>query len=97
VCKASEDERRAVCARVYGRVQGVGFRLSTLDRAIVLGLAGCVRNLWDGSVEVVAEGPESALGDLVTWLHRGPPMARVERVTWRWQKARGEFHRFEVY
>ena len=91
MCDADGSETRGVYARVFGRVQGVGFRVSTLDRAMLLGLVGYVQNLWDGSVEVVAEGPRSALGDLVTWLHQGPPMARVDRVSWQWRQPKGEF------
>lgn len=63
-----------------GRVQGVGFRFWTRRTARALGLAGRVRNLPDGSVEVQAVGPEEALARLETALAEGPPAARVERV-----------------
>lgn len=69
--------KRAV---VRGIVQGVAFRWYTKERARELGLAGWVRNLSDGSVEVWAEGPPAAVEDLLTWLERGPPSARVEEV-----------------
>ncbi len=65
---------------VTGRVQGVGFRHFTKLEARRLGLAGWVRNLPDGRVEVWAEGDEDPLGRLVAWLHAGPREARVERV-----------------
>ena len=65
-------------ARVSGRVQGVFFRASTLDKARALGLGGWVRNLADGSVEVFAAGPEPALERLREWLRQGPPQARVD-------------------
>ena len=70
------------CARfmVSGRVQGVFFRSSTRERARALGLTGHARNLADGRVEVVACGDAGALGALETWLHAGPPAARVSRV-----------------
>ena len=58
-------------ASVRGLVQGVSFRYYTLHRARELGLRGYVRNLWDGSVEVVAEGPRQSLEQLLTWLHQG--------------------------
>ncbi|WP_319415445.1 acylphosphatase [Marispirochaeta aestuarii] len=65
---------------VHGRVQGVGFRYSTVRRAQTLRLAGYVRNRADGSVEVWAEGTAGALDSLYAWLQRGPSMARVDRV-----------------
>jgi len=65
---------------VHGRVQGVGFRYSTVQRARMLKLAGYVRNRVDGSVEVWAEGSDTALNSLYAWLQQGPTMARVERV-----------------
>jgi acylphosphatase len=65
---------------VSGRVQGVAFRATTQERARTLGLVGWVRNLTDGGVEVVAQGEESALDELVAWCHRGPRAARVDEV-----------------
>ena len=56
------------------------FRASTREQALVLDLRGHARNLDDGSVEVVAAGDDAAIDRLETWLHRGPPLARVERV-----------------
>lgn len=73
------DARRRL--RVEGRVQGVGFREACVHEARSLGLAGWVRNRADGSVEVLAEGPRAAMARLVGWLQRGPPAARVERIT----------------
>jgi acylphosphatase len=83
-------------ARVYGLVQGVSFRYYTLHRASELGVGGFVRNHWDGSVEVVAEGERAAVDKLLSWLQTGPPSADVERVDSQWEKPSGEFRRFEV-
>lgn len=66
--------------RVYGRVQGVGFRWWTQRTASRLGLTGSVRNLADGTVEVRARGTEEAIDELETRLREGPASARVERV-----------------
>lgn len=63
-----------------GRVQGVYFRASTAKRAIELSLRGTAENLADGSVRVLAAGQLDALLQLIEWLHRGPPMARVDAV-----------------
>lgn len=65
---------------IRGLVQGVGFRWFVWRQAEKLGLKGYVRNMRDGSVEVLAEGPESAVEALGRALERGPSMARVDRV-----------------
>jgi acylphosphatase len=67
-------------ARISGRVQGVGFRWFVREEARRLGLAGWVRNLPTGEVELVAEGPTSALDSFARTIGRGPPGARVEVV-----------------
>ncbi len=91
------DEKQArLHATVHGRVQGVSFRYYTWHRAQELGLAGYVRNLWDGSVEVVAEGPRARLEELLAFLHVGPRSAHVTHVDTRWPLPTGEFSRFEV-
>jgi len=66
---------------ITGRVQGVWFRGSTQQQAVLLGLRGFARNLADGSVEVVACGDEAALEQLQEWLWRGPSNASVLEVT----------------
>ena len=65
---------------VSGQVQGVFFRAATEDAARHLGLTGWVRNLADGSVELVACGEVAKLSELERWLWQGPPRARVEQV-----------------
>lgn len=65
---------------IRGRVQGVGFRWFVMSHADRLKLGGYVRNLPDGSVEVVSLGPETALETLEAQLRRGPSAARVEDV-----------------
>jgi acylphosphatase len=65
---------------VTGRVQGVYFRASTRDVALDLSLTGYVRNLADGSVEVLACGRSDAIDALAAWLQEGPRMAVVSNV-----------------
>jgi DNA ligase D-like protein (predicted 3'-phosphoesterase) len=73
-------EKSGLRAVVRGRVQGVGLRDATVRRAEELGLFGWVRNADDGTLLVHAEGPETALEELVEFLGAGPPAARVEAV-----------------
>ncbi|MET4693754.1 acylphosphatase [Endozoicomonas lisbonensis] len=72
-----------VCKRalVKGRVQGVWYRGSTQRKAQELGISGWAKNLADGRVEVLMCGEESALTELASWLHEGPPAAQVESVS----------------
>ena len=65
---------------ISGRVQGVYFRQSTRTEALAHGISGWVRNRSDGTVEIVAEGSESALEKLVAWCAVGPEMAIVDSI-----------------
>jgi acylphosphatase len=83
-------------AIVRGRVQGVGFRYFVLETAQELGLNGWVRNLWDGSVELTAEGEKPILLYLEKALAKGPRMANVTSVISDWEPANGEFIGFRA-
>jgi len=77
----TETQQQCVRYRIYGRVQGVGFRYSTWREARALGLTGYARNLDDGSVEVVACGTPEELEKLLSWLQAGGPRsARVDNL-----------------
>jgi len=89
-------EARRLRAVVRGRVQGVSFRFYTQAQAEALGLVGYVRNHWDGTVEVVAEGTADQLQRLLAWLRVGPSLAHVSQVEATWQAPRNEFDHFEV-
>jgi acylphosphatase len=65
---------------VNGRVQGVGYRYFVLREAEALGITGFARNLPDGRVEVVAEGPDEALARFEARLRQGPAFATVTNV-----------------
>jgi acylphosphatase len=65
---------------VSGRVQGVWFRESCRDQAVAVGVSGWVRNLHDGRVEAVLEGPSAAVERVVQWCREGPSRARVDEV-----------------
>ena len=81
---------------IEGRVQGVWFRDSTRREAGRLGLTGWVRNRADGTVEVLAEGPEERVRQLVAWCHHGPPHAGVSRVHETEEVWQGEFGAFDI-
>jgi acylphosphatase len=80
--------------RVWGEVQGVGFRYFVLNEAQWLGLQGWVRNNDDGTVELVAEGPRPDLEELRRAAERGPRWARVARAESDWGAATGGFAGF---
>jgi acylphosphatase len=81
---------------VRGRVQGVYFRASTQREAKRLGLTGWVKNRDDGGVEIVAEGEEDQVKDLLVWSQHGPSTARVEEVDTRWRSYTGEYSEFKI-
>jgi acylphosphatase len=81
---------------IAGRVQGVGFRWFTHDAAAREGVQGWVRNLADGSVEVVAEGEVTAVDRLEAAVRRGPASARVERFEVEEQPPAGRVTGFEI-
>ena len=90
----NSDER--LHAVIEGRVQGVGFRAFVQHNAATLGLRGWVRNKWDGTVELVAEGERQQLDRLLGAIRRGPRSANVTRVATTWDSGSGEFHGFTV-
>lgn len=65
---------------VFGLVQGVGFRYATRDTATECDVSGWVRNLPDGTVEIVAQGSAAAVARMTAWAERGPRHASVQRV-----------------
>lgn len=90
------SERARMRAIIHGRVQGVFFRDFTRTHAMRLDLLGYVGNLWDGTLEVVAEGDREALENLLKQLYVGPSSARVEKIDLEWSEASSEFFSFEV-
>jgi acylphosphatase len=83
-------------ARVMGRVQGVGYRFFAQRYASAQGIRGYVRNLPDGSVEVVAEGTRAALERFLDALWTGPNKTGVSEVKVAWEEAQGVFLGFQI-
>lgn len=81
---------------IAGRVQGVSFRAYTRDRARTDGISGWVRNLADGRVEAVFEGPRPAVQRIVNWCYSGPTHARVASVELNWEPPVGDQSGFQI-
>jgi len=71
---------KEVLIKVYGKVQGVGFRFTAHLGFVDLGITGSAENMPDGSVHIRAKGPEDKIERLIKWCHKGPEGARVTNV-----------------
>lgn len=87
---------KRVRAIISGRVQGVWYRAHTRDKAVALGVVGFVRNLPDGTVEIVAQGEDAKVDALMDWAHVGPPLGEVSEVRVRDMAEEEDFVSFEV-
>lgn len=81
---------------IYGRVQGVYFRVSVKDQADKIGLVGWVRNCPDGHVELVVEGNTTDLNYLLGWCRQGPDLAQVVRIEEIWGDKTGVLVGFDI-
>jgi acylphosphatase len=79
---------------ISGRVQGVLFRHSARAKALELGLTGFAKNLLDGKVEIVVEGPKEKVEEFLKWAKEGPFLARVDNVQQAREEYTGEFQDF---
>jgi acylphosphatase len=86
----SESDRIRAHVFVSGTVQGVYYRANTRDTARKKGVNGWVKNLADGRVEAVFEGPEKAVESMVEWCHIGSPAADVDDVEVEYADSQGE-------
>jgi acylphosphatase len=80
-----------------GRVQGVGFRYTVLRVSEPFKVAGFVRNLPDGNVEIIAEGVEQELSDLLNSIRSSHVGRYIAREQVRWLSASGEFDQFRIF
>ena len=90
------EEIKRIHVNVQGIVQGVFFRVSTKEVAQKIGLKGTVRNLRDGSVEIIAEGKEEDLIKLIKFAKTGPPAAKVYNTDVKWLEAEGNLPFFRI-
>jgi acylphosphatase len=89
-------DRIRVAVQIHGIVQGVGFRYFTRRTAQSLDLSGWVRNLPDGTVEAVLEGPRTDVETSLAALRQGPAGSRVDRLKIDHQDYQGDVEAFEV-
>jgi acylphosphatase len=87
---------KRVLLKVSGRVQGVGFRYYTQTFARRRGLVGWVRNNYDGSVAICAEGPDSAIHAFLKDIQQGPTSSYVRKVDVEWQLPKGNYESFFI-
>lgn len=81
---------------ISGRVQGVFFRAETQRAAERIGVSGWVRNLPDGNVEALFEGPRERVDMAIQWAHQGSPASKVSDVQVSWEEYTGEYDYFRI-
>lgn len=92
----SKENTKRVEIIVTGFVQGVFFRASTREMGQKLNLKGTVRNLANGSVEIIAEGTVEKLEKLIVFAKNGPPSAKVYNIDVKWSKAEYNLPLFRI-
>lgn len=88
--------KKNVTLKIYGEVQGVGFRDATYWQARKLSVFGFVMNELDGTVYVEAEGDGAAIEEFLAWCRKGPITAKVDRVEIEWKDPTGKFTGFRI-
>jgi len=81
---------------VHGRVQGVFFRANTIKMARELGLKGYTRNMPDGTVEIITEGPKDNINKFVDYCKKSPGSSKVSKIDVKFGKANNEFDGFAI-
>ncbi len=81
---------------IHGKVQAVFYRSNTHKKASELGLKGFVKNLEDGTVEVIAEGSEEKINELIEFCRNNPGYSKVDKVDVKEEKVTNEFESFGV-
>lgn len=92
-----ENNHLEFIAKIYGEVQGVGFRFFARDLANELKISGYGKNLSDGPVEILAQGKEKELQIFIENLKRGPKFAKIEKIKIIFRKPTIHFSNFRIY
>lgn len=85
-----------VWIKVYGDVQGVGFRWTAREMARSTKLTGYARNVLDGTLEILAQGPKEVLEKYVAWIKIGPSLARVDKIETEFREPKDAYSDFEI-
>jgi acylphosphatase len=88
--------QKQIILKIYGKVQGVFFRDSSQRKAKELNLFGWVKNESDGTVQILAEGEEKDLKELIEWCKNGPNHAKVDKVDIEWLNFANQFNDFLI-
>jgi len=89
-------EKICVRAIIYGRVQGVFFRMETRKAAQRIGVFGWVKNKEDGTVEALFEGEKERVDSVLEWCRKGPPLSEVEKVSLSREEFTGNYNSFDI-
>ena len=94
-CLQTEMSTRAHII-IEGKVQGVYYRVWVRTQAEKLGLTGWVKNLADGRVEAVFEGPKDRIEEIISKCKIGTKVASVDHIDIKWEKTTGKYAGFEI-
>lgn len=81
---------------IFGEVQGVSFRFLAKRQALINNLSGTVKNKKDRTVEIIAEGEEDDIKNMIEWCNKGPEFSHVEKIDLKWDKFKGSYKSFEI-
>ena len=81
---------------ISGMVQGVGYRFFCRHEAAALGITGYVKNLYNGDVEILAEGEEEVLGHFIKMLRKGPHFSQVQDLNITTLPCENKYHNFQI-
>lgn len=87
---------KQVVLKIFGQVQGVGLRHAIFAMARQLKLTGWVKNLADGTVEVLAQGQEKELKKIISWIKTGNGYAEIKKIEEHWQQIDETINDFEI-
>ena len=94
--ETQKESRVSAHVIISGRVQGVFFRVETQRAAERIGVSGWVRNLPNGNVEALFEGPREQVDRAIQWSRKGSPAASVSDVQVSWRDYTGEYDGFDI-
>lgn len=89
--------KKRLILHIFGNVQGIGYRYTVSVYANKVGVTGWIQNCFDDSVELLAEGQEEDLLELIQFCYNRVRLAKVRTIEKQWERYRGEFENFEIH